>query len=423
MTEKKIKVLTISDHPLSPSGVGTQTKYVIESLLQTGKFQVLSLAGAIKHEVYEPNKVEPYGEDWVIQPVDGYGNPEYLRSIIRSHKPDMVWFMTDPRFWEWLWAMENEIRPLAPMVYYHVWDNYPAPMYNKKFYESNDFIACISKVTHDIVKQTGSDVESKYVPHAVDSEVFVPLEDQEKVKELREMYFGSDDKFVIMWNNRNAKRKQTGSLIMWYSKFLEKIGEEKAKDCVLVMHTDPKDPYGQDIDAILKDFNLNKGQILLSKDKVPPNNLAAMYNMSDVTINVSDAEGFGLATLESLSCGTPIVVTMTGGLQEQVTDGKEWFGVGIEPASKSLIGSQQVPYIYEDRISEEGFLEAMTKMYDMPREERKKMGMKGREHVQKNYNFENFQKSWVEIMLGVYEKHGSWDSRKNYKPWSITEIK
>ena len=26
---KKIKILTLSDHPLSPSGVGTQTRYVI----------------------------------------------------------------------------------------------------------------------------------------------------------------------------------------------------------------------------------------------------------------------------------------------------------------------------------------------------------------------------------------------------------
>ena len=40
---------------------------------------------------------------------------------------------------------------------------------------------------------------------------------------------------------------------------------------------------------------------------------------------------------------------MTGGLQEQVTNGKEWFGWGIQPASKAVIGSLQVPYIYEDR--------------------------------------------------------------------------
>jgi glycosyltransferase involved in cell wall biosynthesis len=58
------------------------------------------------------------------------------------------------------------------------------------------------------------------------------------------------------------------------------------------------------------------------KNKMPPEALGFMYNMADCTINISDAEGFGLSYIESLSCGTPIIVNMTGGLQEQVTDGK-----------------------------------------------------------------------------------------------------
>ena len=422
MTEKKIKILTISDHPLSPSGVGTQTKYIIEALLNTGKFQVVSLAGAMKHDNYEPIKVDPYGDDWIIQPVDGYGNAEMIRSIVRTQRPDMMWFMTDPRFWEWLWSMENEIRPLMPMVYYHVWDNYPAPKFNKKFYDSNDFIACISKVTHDIVTQTTSDVKTSYVPHAVDPEIFKVLEDEEERKKLREKYFGSDDKFVIMWNNRNAKRKQTGTLIKWYESFLSRLPKEKAQKCVLLMHTDPNDPYGQDINTILQDFEMNKGQILLSRDKVPPHNLAAMYNISDIAVNISDAEGFGLGTLESLSCGTPIVVNMTGGLQEQVTDGENWFGVGIEPCSKALIGSQQVPYIYEDRISEEDFFDALMKMHSLSREERREIGKKGREHVLKNYSFENFKKTWIDLMLEIHDECGSWETRKSYQPWTVTEL-
>ena len=55
---------------------------------------------------------------------------------------------------------------------------------------------------------------------------------------------------------------------------------------------------------------------------------------------------------------------MTGGLQEQVTNGEEWFGIGIEPASRTIIGSQEVPYIYEDRLNQKDFLDAMVKMYN-----------------------------------------------------------
>ena len=161
---KKLKVLTLSDHPLSPSGVGTQTRYICEALLKSGKFSIVSLGGAIKHSNYDPVTVDPYGEDWKVIPVDGYGNPEMIRSLIRNERPDFVWLMTDPRFWEWLWMMENEIRPLCPIVYYHVWDNYPYPHFNAKYYESNDRIACISKVSHDIVKTVSPDVESVYMP-------------------------------------------------------------------------------------------------------------------------------------------------------------------------------------------------------------------------------------------------------------------
>ena len=106
--------------------------------------------------------------------------------------------------------------------------------------------------------------------------------------------------------------------------------------------------------------------------------MSVLYNSVDCTINISDAEGFGLATLESLATETPIIVNMTGGLQEQVTDGKDWFGIGIEPCSKAVIGSQEVPWIYEDRISSDDFVDALVKMYEMSEEDRLEMGKKGR---------------------------------------------
>jgi len=64
--EKKIKVLVLSDHPMSPSGVGTQTRYVIESLLRTGKFSFICLGGAVKHQNYDPVKTQEFGDDLII---------------------------------------------------------------------------------------------------------------------------------------------------------------------------------------------------------------------------------------------------------------------------------------------------------------------------------------------------------------------
>ena len=225
---------------------------------------------------------------------------------------------------------------------------------------------------------------------------------------------------VFFWNNRNARRKQSGSLIFWFKDFLDKVGHDKA---CLIMHTDPKDPHGQDLPAILHELGLDKGQVMLSTDKYPPQTLAMMYNIADCTINVSDAEGFGLATLESLACQTPIIVNMTGGLQEQVTDGEEWFGIGLKPSAKAIIGSQEIPWIYEDRLDGDDVVAAMMKIFEMSQEERDVLAEKGLNHVCKNYDFENFQKTWVNTIDNIHEKYGSWENRKGFKSWDMVEIR
>jgi len=420
MTDKKITILTISDMPFSPSGVGIQTKYICEALLKSGKFKIVSLGGAIKHPKYEPMKTKEWGDDWLVYPVDNFGNHDIVRSIVRTHKPDMLWFMTDPRFYEWLWMMSDEIRPLMPMIYYHVWDNYPYPKFNKPWYLSTDKIVAISKVTHDIIKTVSPDTDTEYLPHAIDSEFYKRFDDDARAGIKKENFPAwEEDRFLFFWNNRNARRKLSGTVLWWFKEFLDEVGHDKAS---LLMHTDPLDPNGQNLNSIMSELDLVNGEVLISNTKLPMESMSAIYNMADCTINISDAEGFGLSTLESLACGTPIVVNMTGGLQEQVTDGKNWFGIGIEPRSKSVVGSQQVPFIYEDRILKEDFIAALKEIYNTPKEKLDEMGALGIKHVEKNYNFENYTSRWVELLLEAHEKYGSWENRKEYKSWECLEV-
>jgi glycosyltransferase involved in cell wall biosynthesis len=413
----KIKILTIGDHPMSPSGVGTQTKYIIEGMLKTGKYQFVSFGGAIKHPNYQPMKTNEWGDDWVIWPVDGYGNPDQVRAMLDQQRPDILWFMTDPRFYAWLWTIENEVRPRVPMVYYHVWDNYPYPKFNRNYYLSNDHIACISKLTYDIVQTVAPEVESSYIPHAVDSEIFKPqsLKEIKKNRSDRNL----DDKFLCVWNNRNARRKQSGSLIFWFKDFLDKVGHDKA---TLIMHTDPKDVHGQDLEAIIQELGLTNGEVLFSRDKVSANDLASVYNMADLTINISDAEGFGLGTLESLSCGTPILINKTGGLQDQISDGEVSFGIGLEPSSKAIIGSQDVPYIYEDRLNGAEVVDALVTLYEMGPEKRRELGLAGREYTKEKFNFEDFVQQWDTLFSQIYEEKGSWETRQGYKRYEVREF-
>jgi glycosyltransferase involved in cell wall biosynthesis len=418
---KKIKILTISDHPLSPSGVGNQSRYMIDAMLKTGKYSFICLGGAVKHNDYRIQKTQEWGDDFIIIPVDGYGTQDLIRQLLKQQKPDILWFMTDPRFYGWLWEIEDEVRCNVPMVYYHVWDNKPYPKFNKPYYLSNDVIVTISKVTDDIVRNVAPEVETHYIPHAVDMDIFKKYPDQQMM-EFRKRAFPKDPnkKFTVFWNSRNARRKNPGSVVWWFNDFLNIVGKDKAK---LLMHTDPKDVHGPDLEAIINELGLTNGEVMFSPARIGPQDLAAMYNISDVTVSLSDAEGFGLSTMESLACETPIVVPKTGGLQEQVKDEEgNFFGVELPIASQMIVGSQDVPFIYEDRVAKEDFINGLLKMFNMSEEERKALGKAGRAHLEKNYNMSILMNKWDELFTKIANEKGSWENRKGYDRWVLKEI-
>jgi hypothetical protein len=58
----------------------------------------------------------------------------------------------------------------------------------------------------------------------------------------------------------------------------------------------------------------------------------------------------------------------------------------------------------------------------MGTDRRLELGMKGHKHVTNNYNFENFQNKWVELMLDIHDKEGSWETRKGYNNITFKEI-
>tara|TARA_Y100000310_G_scaffold286665_1_gene311046 strand:- start:66 stop:1313 length:1248 start_codon:yes stop_codon:yes gene_type:complete len=414
---KKIKILTLSDYPLFFTGVGHMTRNMIEGLLKTGRYSIISLGGSKSHEDYTPKITPEYGEDWKIYPVDGFGSPEVVRSILWTERPDVVWFMTDPHKWEWLWQMEDEIRALVPMVYYHVWDNLPYPKFNKVWYDSTDVVATASKLTSDIVQVVAPTVEEVYIPHAVDTDIFKRYLDNERDAFRNEHMSQEKDKFIFFWNNRNGRRKHPATLIYWFKEFLDIVGHDEA---CLLMHTAPRDPTGNDLEYIIRDLGLNNGQVMISPAKYEEEHMAMLYNMADCVINISDAEGFGLSTLEALSCEVPIIATMTGGLREQVQD--EINGIGIEPSSKMLIGTEKVKAIYEDRISKDDFLNALETMYRMDEGERREWGRNGRKHVLKHYSLRDYVKSWDKLINDVHARHGSWDTRKEMKRWNLVKI-
>lgn len=428
--KKKLKVLFISDHPLYPSGVGTQAKYLIEGLLDTGGYEFRCFGGAMKHADYRLQQVgvEKWGEKaWIILPVDGHGNKELLRQMLYMEKPDAVVIFTDPRFFYWVWEMEDEIRQTCPLLYWHVWDNDPAPIFNRPFYESTDHTVCLSLKTYGLMQALGLPENSySYVPHTLPADLYKPL-DEGEVQQFKRQNFGphADRPFLVFWNNRNARRKQTGDVIESFSLLLKRVGKQNAS---LMMHTRVKDEEGQDIVALAKHYGIEEN-LIISEQPVESSHLNWFYNAADVTMNISSNEGFGLGTLESLYAGTPIVAHFTGGLQFQLGDWwkdlknfrdqdfmtalakknlktANWWGVPVFSKVRSCVGSQQVPYIYDDRVDNDDVAKALEQLYRLGREKRRALGSRAREWALKNFAMADMIGGWDERIRQTIASHG-----------------
>jgi len=452
----KKKILLLSDDLRMSSGVGTMSREFVLGTLKD--FDWVQIGGAIKHPE-EGNVVdisESVQKDYnipdaylKIYPISGYGNDEVLRSIMGIEKPDAILHYTDPRFWQWLYSMEHEIRQNIPIFYYNIWDDLPYPRWNEPFYESCDLIMNISRQTVNIVdnvcqNKPRTELDNTYVPHGINHTIFFPIDalhkDYDKVKKFKQHVLGSKQyDFVIFWNNRNIRRKLPGDVIMAYKTFCDTLPKEEAKKCVLIMHTQPIDENGTDLPGVVAELCPDY-DVIFSQEKLDNNQMCWMYNIADITMNIASNEGFGLGTCESLMCGTPIVVNVTGGLQDQCgfkkEDGSyltvddynddfqsnhrgkykehgEWV-FPVFPSNISLQGSPPTPYIYDDRPSFEDAADGIKHFYDMGEEERKECGEKGLEFVQDEaigMTAENMSKRFIKDMDTTFKE---WKPRKRY---------
>ena len=405
---KKYKILMLSDHALSTSGVGCQSRFLINGLIQKGNWSVRQFGAAIKHENYDIVKVS---DDFMIKPVDGFGNPDMLRIALASEKPDVLLLFTDPRFFTWLWEMEDEVHQICPIAYWHVWDNLPRPSFNDRFYEATDLINCHSYPTYKIVNERFPE-RSNFIPHALPQEMFYPFSDSEKRKWRKEI-LGDDkvDNFVALWVNRNAKRKRPADVLWAWSMFIEKSG---AKNATLIMHTQPDDNEGPNLIACTEMLGIQES-VIFSPERVEFDKMNILHNISDCCVNISYAEGFGLSTLEAMQVGNPIIAGKTGGLTRQVVDHRDETvnGVALDIKLRSLVGSQSVPFIYEDYVDPREIADAFYKLYSMDATEKKALRTKCRNYALEEFDLDTTIDLWDETLTTLVE---NWKLGKRTTP-------
>jgi len=429
---KKKKILLLADDFRLPSGIGTVSKEIIYNTVH--HYDWVQLGAALQHPEHGKgvdlsqhiaHETGVTDANVKIIPWSGYGDRNILFAILNQEQPDAIFHFTDPRYWTWLYALEHEIKTTynIPLVYYSIWDDLPYPMWNAPFYGSCDLIMGISKqsdnIHREVLKQNGfgvvdydlgavpvnvkwNEIITGYVPHGLNHNVFKPIsKDDELYKKMHDRFKKENNiEFMVFWNNRNIRRKQPGDVILAFKTFVDSLPEEEKNKVGLVMHTQPVDDNGTDLIAV-RDVVAPDCKIIFSDQKLAANELNALYNVADVVINIASNEGWGLSSTEAILSGTPIINNVTGGLQDQCNfrdENDEWIrfdgefatnhtgkykshGVWVEPvfpSNRSLQGSPQTPYIFDDRVKFEDVADAIAYWYNTPETLRSEMGLVGR---------------------------------------------
>jgi glycosyltransferase involved in cell wall biosynthesis len=453
------KILLICDDIRVHSGVATIAR---ELVLHTAQhFNWVNVGGAINHP--DANKRMDLSADTnsntgltdssvILYPTNGYGDARLIRQLIQIEKPDAIFLITDPRYFIWLFQIENEIRKKMPIVYLNIWDDYPAPIYNRAYYESCDALLAISKQTKNInTLVLGDKAKNKiiqYVPHGLNEDIFKPLDNTPELKEFKKKLFGGKEiDFALFFNSRNIRRKQIPDTMMAYKLFVDGLSEEQAKRCAFVLHTQVVDDNGTDLEAVreLLFGDDPKYNIIFSPHMLPADQMNLLYNSTDCQILLTNNEGWGLSLTEAILVGNPIIANVTGGMQDQMRFSKkgkwidfddkfpsnhtgtikehgEW-AFPVYPTNRSIQGSPLTPYIWDDRCNAEDAAKQIKAVYNLSKKERKAHGMKGREWALSDEAGFTSKKMGVNVIKTLDKLFATWKPRKKYELVNANEIK
>jgi glycosyltransferase involved in cell wall biosynthesis len=466
-------ILFLADDCRLPSGIGTMTREIMIGTAHT--FNYVQVGAAINHP--EAGKILDLSEDInnqtglkdssvIVYPNNGYGDPDLIRLLMTKHKIDAIVHFTDPRYYIWLYRMSAEIRQQIPIFYYHIWDDLPAPHYNKPYYESCDLLMGISKQSVNISRlvlgrdryvelneSTPAEVVSKslpkvcYVPHGVNSKMFFPIDRQDtKVQKMRSQLFkGEDPEFVLFYNNRNIRRKMTSDAILAFKFFYDMLPPEQSAKVRFVLHTQPVDENGTDLPAVIEALCPDLAdKIIITDARLSTEDLNILYNSTDVVINIASNEGWGLSSTEGLMTGRVLINNVTGGLQDQcrfTDENGKWIEFNekfasnhggkykkhgdwvkpIFPASINLQGSIPTPYIFDDRCDIRDISRAIYYWYVTPSNIRLSNGLEGRKWALSEEAGMSAEQMCTRFSTAVSKVMQNWVAPKRFSAYNVQE--
>lgn len=181
----------------------------------------------------------------------------------------------------------------------------------------------ISQLGADEAKKAGvASAEHLYI--GVDSVLWHPATPSER-SNLRKNLGFAEDEFVVLTVADNQERKNLSAGMEIVAGLKNEMPELKIKYLIV---TREDTPFGWHLRSLAETLGLSQEYIPFSKG-IPSKDLWGLYNVADVYLQPSKAEGLGMPVLEAMGCGVPCVATDTGALHELLVDKR---GLLVPPA-------------------------------------------------------------------------------------------
>jgi len=297
----KKKILWVSD-AVATTGFSRVAHNIIKNL-STEKYEVHHLG---INYLGDPHEYKHY-----IYPAllggDLYGKKR-IRELVEAIKPDLFFFFNDA--WiinTYLFELERLNIKDKPIVVYFPIDSYGSDaQWFERFHLVNDVCVYTEFAKQDILttKAFAEPDKIHVIPHGVDTHKFFPFKDTELLRGVdaakRKLYpkkiFEQRTPFIILNANRNQPRKRIDISLMAFDEF-----QKDKTDVMLYCHMGVEDA-GVNVLKVANRLGWDKKLIMSTlKDQipgVPDGRLNLIYNASDVGLNTSTGEGWGLTAFE-----------------------------------------------------------------------------------------------------------------------------
>jgi len=388
------KILWLSDTALSPTGYSNVTKHVLNGLTARSWNCTNIGHNYLNRPLSPPIRILGSSETINFKCLPGDMQAAHAQNLIEPYinqfKPDLFVILLDT-FMCYPWLLNKNIS--CKSVFYFPTDGDPFPIGCDAILRKVTKPIAMSKFGRDqVFKDHG--ILADYIPHGVDSNKFIPYTPEMKMA-ARLKWNLPPDAFIMGNNFRNQGRKLGDRLLHTFARFVRKNPKS-----LLFLNCDPKDVAAHfDMQSLARRLNI-QGNIRYTDmgwmTGLPEESIIDFYNMLDVKVDLTSGEGFGITTIESMSCQTPVVMTNYTTTKEIVMDHDA--GIGV-PMDNIVTGSWNVDRGF---VSIDKAVEALQYLKDNPCEG-KRMGVNGRKAVLEEYDYETkvlpmFDKKFRELI-------------------------